>query len=249
MRLIHGKLLYRYHNILSSKRKNYFNVSCIFSILTRINTQIIESETVFNKYVSDNNIDRSTFSIIKKNSKSDSKSDIESNSSNSASDLKITNSLRSNKIQKRIHSSPQNSNSLPLFNGIKSYETKLRENIKSEINLKSLDEYNSQLPSLIFFYNPQCPACVQTKPHWEKVKLKLNKLFVNGEKLFNIMEVNLADPSNENLATLFKIEYIPTIIMMESSDKSLAKIEKVEGMSDKNRIVTFIKESYAKFSN
>ena len=63
------------------------------------------------------------------------------------------------------------------------------------------------------------------------------------------MEVNLADPSNENLATLFKIEYIPTIIMMESSDKSLAKIEKIEGMSDKNRIVTFIKESYAKFSN
>ena len=62
------------------------------------------------------------------------------------------------------------------------------------------------------------------------------------------MEVDLGDSSNENLATLFNIEYIPTIVMMESSKKPMAKIDKLEGASNKEKINEFIKSAYAKFS-
>jgi hypothetical protein len=46
---------------------------------------------------------------------------------------------------------------------------------------------------------------------------------------------------------LFQIQYIPTIIMMESSKKPLAKIEKIEGMATEEKIQTFIEESFKKF--
>ena len=63
------------------------------------------------------------------------------------------------------------------------------------------------------------------------------------------MELDLSDKTNENLAMLFQIEYIPTIIMMESSKKSSAKIEKIEGYADKEKLNNFIKSAYEKFSS
>jgi hypothetical protein len=74
------------------------------------------------------------------------------------------------------------------------------------------------------------------------------KLFsFNNEYLFNIMEIDLSDQTNENLALLFQIEYIPTIIMMESSKKPSAKIEKLEGAVDEEKLNKFIELSYDKF--
>ena len=139
------------------------------------------------------------------------------------------------------------SNDLPLFNGEVSVETRQRENIKNEINT-NLKNFDENIPSLLLFYNPGCPACVKTKPHWDSLISTFKKMFSTNTKLFNIMEINLSDDVNINLANLFQIQYIPTIIMMESSKAPMAKIERLEGMADKKRIKIFIKESFIKFS-
>ena len=66
--------------------------------------------------------------------------------------------------------------------------------------------------------------------------MSLLEKFEKDTILFNIMEFNLSDQSNEKLARLFKIEYIPTIIMMESANRPKALIEKIEGTSNNIRI-------------
>ena len=106
------------------------------------------------------------------------------------------------------------------------------------------------ITSLLLFYNPGCPACTKTKPHWDDLTSQIKNSFTKKKNiLFNIMEIDLSDASNENLARLFQIQYIPTIIMMESSKKQMAKIEKIEGLANKDKINSFIKSSYDKFSN
>jgi thiol-disulfide isomerase/thioredoxin len=136
---------------------------------------------------------------------------------------------------------------LPLFNGEKSKEVILNEKIYDELNN---DTFEKSLPSLIFFFNPGCPACVKTKPVWEKLKLEFENSFkLKNKKLFNILNIDLSIESNEKLAMMFMIEYIPTIVFMESSDKPSANIEKLEGGSDSARIEEFIMNSYKKFTN
>ena len=119
----------------------------------------------------------------------------------------------------------------------------------NNINLNDFVEnnnYNKSLPSLMLFYNPQCPACVNTKPHWETVKSTLSS---TNKHLLNILEFNLQS-SNQNidkLAKLFNIEYIPSIIMMESTNNKNAKIKKLEGSADKQKINGFITDAYEYF--
>ena len=135
--------------------------------------------------------------------------------------------------------------SLPLFNGQKQTNVIINDEIKNI----SGDMFNESIPSLLLFYNPQCPACVQTKPHWDDLINDIKQIFKNDKVLFNIMEINLADAQNEKLARLFKIEYIPTIIMMESSNRQNAIIERLQGASNKNKISLFINEAFGKFMN
>jgi thiol-disulfide isomerase/thioredoxin len=290
MRLLHGKLLYRYNKIINSKKstKKYFQISCLSSVTSLMNEKIVKTESVFNDYVVKHKIDTSTLKIIKSKSasKSSSKSSASSKdsmsgyTSESDNSKKILNIIgQDRQAQQRITSetsdsygdlgdtlsdrfkklksigqinydlSKSTSNNLPLFNGHKSEETIKRENIKSEVG-KDVPNFNIDIPSLLFFYNPGCPACVKTKPHWDTLTGDLRKKFdsINSKPFFNIMEINLAESSNNNLAELFQIQYIPTIIMMESSNKQKAKIEKIEGMADINKIKAFITESFAKFS-
>jgi len=77
----------------------------------------------------------------------------------------------------------------------------------------------------------------------------MKEVFKQNEKLFNIFEIDVSKKENSNISDLFKIEYVPTIIMMESSTKPQANIEKVEGSVTYDKLKTFIKESYIKFSN
>jgi thiol-disulfide isomerase/thioredoxin len=134
---------------------------------------------------------------------------------------------------------------LPLFNGSKSIETTICEEIKTI----SSESFKENIPSLILFYNPHCPACVKTKPFWTEITTNIKEKFSKDTTLFNIIEINLAEPQNEKLARLFKIEYIPTIIMMESSNRPRAMIEQITGFSDSQKINKFIKESFDKFLN
>ncbi len=271
MRTLHGKLLFKLNKILISRKRQLFAASSISSILNIINSKIMESEMVFNKYITENNVDISSLTLIrsksgsKNSSKNSSKSGSESGSeslsettSNSISrptskpmsrptskPTPETPSKRIPKSPKRIHKSPKSNkdDSMPLFDGAKSLEVKIRENIQSGVESKKFSDIDVELPSLILFYSPTCPACINTKPHWNKLMDK----FKRSDKLFNIIELNLQDESNEKLATLFNVEYIPTIIMMESSKKPQAKIEKIEGAANDERIRTFISESYKKF--
>jgi len=203
MRIIHGTLLVESNKNNDATDENFFNISCLHSILFVINEKIIECETLFNKLIQNNKIDISTLKI--------NKSD----------------------------------NDLPLFNGIKSTGSVISDEIKSI----SSDSFKDNIPSLIFFYNPHCPACVKTKPFWTEITLNIKREFTKDTILFNIMEINLAEAQNEKLARLFKIEYIPTIVMMESSNRPQAMIERMEGASDKEKIQKFIKESFDKFLN
>jgi thiol-disulfide isomerase/thioredoxin len=205
--------------------------------------------------------------IVDKKSKLQSQSLSQSDTSDSYSDLGDTLSDRFRKLNRPTGRTPSVviappkikaivnppkikgiTDDLPLFNGKKSEDVVKRENIKSEMNANNSLNFNNDIPSLLFFYNPGCPACTKTKPHWDSLITSINKVFKTNGQSFNIMDINLSDPANENLASLFQIQYIPTIVMMESSKKPMAKIEKLEGMADKQRINTFIKESYDKFT-
>jgi len=276
MRLLHGKFLRKFHkNIYKKSTKStnsYFNNSCLYSVLSSINDIITNTETVFNNYIITNKIDPKSLKIIKSKSNSSKSNSSKSDGSNSGylSDLenlkKNINNPNTNildtsesygdlgdalsdrlKLIKKSKESKELSNDLPLFNGEASTDMRQRENIKNEINT-NLKNFDENIPSLLLFYNPGCPACVKTKPHWDSLISIFKKMFSTNTKLFNIMEINLSDDVNINLANLFQIQYIPTIIMMESAKAPMAKIEKIEGMADKKRIKTFIKESFIKFS-
>jgi len=224
MRIIHGKILYIYHNMLNNKKK-LFDISCLSSVISIINDKIYDAEIAFNQFLSDNDVDLNTLEIIKDDNQ-------------------------------EIDESDDKSDSLPLFKGAKSLEQKIKDSLKSTTvqnnsNNKALlqDEFDDKLPSLILFYNPTCPACIKTKPHWVKLTDKMKEVFKQNEKLFNIFEIDVSKKENSNISDLFKIEYVPTIIMMESSTKPQANIEKVEGSVTYDKLKTFIKESYIKFSN
>ena len=231
MRIIHGKLLCEFNSLLNNNDNDStnkcVNLSCMSSILNLINEKIVSCEILFNKYLNDNNIN--------------------------PEDLKIPAESKKEKQPEEEILRQKQTDDLPLFDGIKSPEIKQREDIRKEISDlnnkkdKPYADFNIDIPSLLFFYNPGCPACIKTKPAWDSLTNNIKKEFNKETPLFNIIEINLADQSNENLAILFQVQYIPTIIMMESSKKPLAKIEKIEGMSTKERIQSFIKDSYNKF--
>lgn len=224
MRIVHGHILYKYNKIIKKEKiciNHLFKLSCISSVISVINDKITNSEIAFNKHATDNKIDPSTLKIELPNNTTDSETS----------------------------TNAPNEQVLPLFEGEKSKETLTKENIDSEINGMKLSEFDKNIPSLILFFNPGCPACMATKPNWDDLVRQIKKIFEKNEKLFNIIELDLSDESNSKLATLFQIEYIPTIIMMESSNKPAAKIEKITGISDKSRIQDFIKQSFSKFSS
>ena len=150
-----------------------------------------------------------------------------------------------NKVDTSTLKITKSKDELPLFDGVKSDKAIIGYEMKSA----AVDSFNENIPSLLFFYNPHCPACVKTKPYWTNITTDIKRMFAKDILLFNIMEYNLAEPANEKLARLFKIEYIPTIIMMESSNKPKAMIERLEGSADKNKIQKFIKVSFDKFIN
>lgn len=234
LRLLHGKIIYKINKNDSNeslKLNNiYFNISSLYSVINLINEKIIEIELQFNNYISSNNID-----ISKYKSKLNNLDNLEEKDDD---DDTTTDKL---------------TNLLPLFEGEKSSDKRKQDNITNEINKsQQIIQFNESIPSLLLFYNPRCPACVKTKPHWDALTTSFRKTFESDKKnsyLFNIMEINLEDKTNENLASLFQIEYIPTIIMMESSKKPSAKIEKLEGASDKEKLNAFIKSAYNKFTS
>lgn len=234
LRYLHGKLIFKINSLTKKKSsKKYFYVSSLHSIINLLNEKIIESESKFDNYVKKNSIDISNLKVSTKSNKS-------------------KNSLTEGSESSESSESSKTNESLPLFEGEKSNETRKRDSIGIEINrVNKVEQFNEAIPSLLLFYNPGCPACIKTKPHWESLTNNLKKSFMSNNgynPLFNIMEIDLSDQSNENLATLFQIEYIPTIIMMESSKKPMAKIDKLEGAADKEKINQFIKTAYAKFS-
>jgi thiol-disulfide isomerase/thioredoxin len=261
-RLIHGKYLCKFGKIISNKKKckkHFFDISSISSILNLINKKITDNETIFNNYIIDKKIDPFTLKITDSKSDSDSEtsseSDLESDTKTSKTTQPQTTQPQTTQPQTTQPQTTQpqsvsksDSKPMPLFVGSMSPESIKINKINSEINGKSLDKFNQNIPSLILFYRMGCPACEKTKPHWDNLIANIKTAFDKDEVLFNITELDLSDQSNEKLAFLFEVEYIPTIIMMESSKKPLAKIEKIEGAADQKRIQTFIKESYIKFN-
>jgi thiol-disulfide isomerase/thioredoxin len=228
MRSLHGHVLCSYNNIINQPKKHLFNISCYNSICSIINDTIINSETEINQFIKDNNIDVSK---------------IEDKNEEQLSIDYISSDEKTNKpSEKNI------SNNLPLFNGEYDKNKLKKKNIESDIKTKSLNDYTNNLPSLILFYKQGCPACENTKPEWNILINKFLSKFEDENKLFNIIEIDIADRSNNTISTLFDIEYVPTIIMMESTKLENSNIEKIVGMADKNRIYNFIKESYQKFN-
>ena len=136
---------------------------------------------------------------------------------------------------------------LPLFNGHMTNNNLDNELLKLFSN--SSNKFDKNLPILLLFYNPGCPACIKTKPEWEKFNNNIvNAQKKNNNKLFNIMDINLSSNENVKLAELLNIEYIPTITMIESLKKSNKKIEKATGASSYLDIINFVKNSYNNFN-
>ena len=223
MRSLHGQIICSLNKIINLPKKHLFNISCYASACSIINKTIIDSEMSINQFIRDNNIDISN---------------IENNNDEvlSLDYISSEDSVSSNKEQ-----------DLPLFKGLMSKETTLIHNIKKEF--KSYSDFTEELPTLILFYRDGCPACEYTKPEWKKITDIIIDNFKNSRKLFNIIEIDLSERSNDNLAKLFNIEYIPTIIVMESCKKDNAKIEKMTGMANREKIYNFLKECYSKFMN
>lgn len=232
MRITHGTMLNLYTTTIineTNTNKKFIKISYMNTIINLINEKIINSENNFNMYIKTNNIDISNFDKIYDIDKLDIQDD--NDDQDELDELDELDNI--------------SDKSLPIFNGNKSEDLITREKIESELKVNNYNEFDNNLPSLLFFFNPGCPACINTKPHWDNLKFKLK----SSNKLFNILDFNLAEPANNSLSYLFKIEYIPTIIMMESSKVQTAKIFRLEGSADIARIQTFIKESFMKFKN
>lgn len=225
MRSLHGKVLCYFYNKINLPRKHLFNISCYSSICSIINETIINSEKAINQFIIDNDIDVSTLE----------------NNNDEILSIDYVSSDDSDKSEQIL----KQKQDLPLFDGNMSKEATQRLNIKKEF--KTYSDFMTEIPTLLLFYKPGCPACENTKPEWDILTEKIIYQFKMDKKLFNIIEINLLDESNRNLSRLFDIEYVPTIIMMESSNKNNARIEKIVGMANRERINTFIKECYSKF--
>lgn len=228
MRSLHGNTLCIYNNLINNPKKHLFKISCYSSICLIINNTIISCESAINKFIIDNNIDISN--IEEKNEEHLS--------------IEYVNSESNDEIIEK----KDQSNELPLFDG-QYNETKLKnKNIELDLKTKSLNFYDNKFPSLILFYKPGCPACENTKPYWNILVDKMIKYFNDNNKLFNIIEIDLSKRSNDNITQLFNIEYVPTIVMMESTKLDNPIIENIVGMADYNKIKNFIKDSYIKFN-
>lgn len=140
-------------------------------------------------------------------------------------------------IDKYSNIKQKQSDEMPLFNGLQ--------------NAVEFDEesFDKNIPTLMFFYNPQCSACATTKPEWDSLIKNILIKFETTGKLFNIIEINLSDKNNDKLSTMFNIEAIPTLIMMEPSNKTEAEHTRLIGLANKTKITQFIKDSYIKFGN
>jgi thiol-disulfide isomerase/thioredoxin len=262
IRIIDGKLIHTFNLLLSACANNncndkYFEISCTQSIISAISKIIENAEKIFAKHINDNNINQD---MLNKNSENPvsipvNKIDILNklkNLKNNEDKQKKNNINVPNKndiFKKMIDMQNEQyigGNELPLFNGKK---------INSELDDELLKLFNNQngfdknLPLLLFFYNPGCPACVKTKPEWEKFSNNMiNSQKKSNEKIFNIMDVNLSDKQNVKLAELLNIEYIPTIIMTEPLKKQNKKIERKTGTSSYLDIIDFVKNSYNNFN-
>lgn len=108
---------------------------------------------------------------------------------------------------------------------------------------------DKEIPTLILFYSNECGACQKTKPEWDEVtKNIVEKFEAIKEKLFNIIEINVADKNNDNIIKMFNIEAIPTFVMIESLNKPYADHNMMTGMANKEKIQQFIKDSYIIFN-
>ena len=227
MRVLHGRLLNKLNIYMQKTKKcskKYFYLSYLNTVSTLIAEKILNAESEFNEFLKSNNIDMRSLDNFTQNRDS---------SRNSSSSDSIG------------FGSQTKSNSLPLFKGVKSENTIKLESISTEIT-NNTDNYNANMPSLMLFYNPGCPACANTKPHWDSIVQKIRKYF-GSEPLFNILEFNLQDQSTASIATLLNIEYIPTIYMVESAKKPNGQMANIVGMADDKRIVKFIGDTLSNF--
>lgn len=220
VRFMHGKII---NKMMKSNDLNMTSV--YYSMASLINDNIFSMQKKLTDFIAENKIDTTKINVKKTN-------DI-----TSANDI--------------VENNDDSGDELPLFEGEKSPEQRHKDSIHIELKKtdSGLNNYDKSLPSLILFYRPGCPACDKTKPEWNQFVGEINKSVKKDGKIFNIMEYNLLDRSNETLATLFNVEYIPTIVMMESvkMKNAKSKIEKIEGAADIARISEFVTNSYEKF--
>ena len=245
IRVLHGRLLNKLNIYMQKSKKcskKYFYLSYLNTVSTLISDKILNAESEFNELLKSNNVDLRFLENQAQNKNSSRDSDSSRDSSDS---LKID-SLNIDSLKISSDTKSNKSNNLPLFNGVKSENVIRLENISKEIN-NNTNEFDSNKPSLMLFYNPGCPACIQTKPYWNEVVGKIKRIF-GSEPLFNIIEFNLQDESTANIATLLNIEYIPTIYMIESAKKPNGQMANIVGASDDKRIIKFIGETFTKFS-
>ena len=253
MRIIHGKLISKQMHLLNSSKtqksnKTYLMVSCLNTILIIIENKIAKCETTLAK-LSNNKTFTTNLSILYDDN---TNLDIPINDVSNLKtypepkidpDPKTELNLKPNEILNNLEN-------LPLFDGKKSSEVIIVEKInKAIIESPKIPEYLNTLFSLILFYDPHCHACVKTKPEWKKITDKLQKQVKKDGRYFNIIEINVSEKQNENLCSLFEIESIPTIVMMEPTQKPKAQIEKMVGMADEQRIKSFITDTFTKLKS
>ena len=72
--------------------------------------------------------------------------------------------------------------------------------------------------TVYMFYGDGCGFCTEMKPQWEIVKEK-----INDEKMgmgYVLYDINIADPKYKELVSKYKVQGVPYIVKVNTSDKS-----------------------------
>lgn len=93
---------------------------------------------------------------------------------------------------------------------------------------------------LYFFYNPNCPACKEVFPSWNKLMDLLNNY---NNVIFDIhtVDVTFDNKTNTKLSNNYKIRAVPTFIGHNIITDNIIKREGTIGYKD---LINFIKEFY-----
>jgi thiol-disulfide isomerase/thioredoxin len=125
---------------------------------------------------------------------------------------------------------------------LKLFQGDMKNNLNNLDNLFNNKKEELDNSTVLFFYNPRCPACIKTKPSWDIIVDNVNNYFKKNTKLFDISSIDVSNDSNESICRQFDIKYVPTFIIYDAMNKNI--FVKKEGSLTMDQMISYLGNFY-----